>query len=1146
MAQSTNDGPIRLEVRTAQVYARDYDDTFGGITNAENTWKTWARDQANLDGQDWRGGQCIQFNIGSGSFPFTSGNLGTVLMDQTYAVTVPTSFQLRMDAWEDDCGNRCDFDGDGSIFGPCLGDADDNRCNLSNYSGNINFRANPPGQWNSHGFFFLCGGDYGVRSESRWRYTQGNSFSSPYVLGTANCDPETFTHFNNTSTYTNSGGSPRASKDIYYVFTIGQTSNVTISTCNAGSNFDTYLYLLNSGNGVIAQNDDFGGCSFSSVRSQITQNNLAPGTYYIAVEAFGSTQEGLVDLSVNIQPNAQTVAINGLPTDVCLNNGNVSMTGTPSGGTFSGPGVSGSSFNPAAAGVGTHTVTYTVTGPGFTNYTAQQIGFNAITGGGTTISLGDDVVSGGLPLGFNFEFYGNVYNTAFMSSNGFLTFNSGSPNGCCSGQALPNGAAPNNLIAAAWEDLDPGNGLSGDGRNRIWYTTVGAAPNREFRITFWRVDHHVSGNLVTFRIRLFETSNVIEIHTLSMPSDGGSHTMGIENANGTLASVVPGRNASNWSTSNNAWRFTPPNACGGSVSHQVTVNPLPNAAFTVPGTVCGNESVTLVPAVAGGTFSGPGVSGNNFNAATAGVGSHTITYSITDNNGCTNSSSQTVTVEAAPTATATGTDEVCPGANDGTATAGPAGQSYMWNTGATSQTITGLAPGNYVVTVTNSNGCTDIASVTVAAGVDNTNPTISCPSNLTSSNDAGQCGAALSWMVPSANDNCGTPTVSSTANPGDFFNVGNTTVTYTATDGSGNSANCSFTVTVTDNENPTISCPSNITQNNDAGQCNAVVSYMSPSGMDNCPGAVTALTAGSSSGSIFPVGTTTNTFTVTDAAGNTASCSFSVTVVDAEVPSITCPANITVNNDPGQCSAVVTYTAPSGTDNCPGATTALTSGLGSGGTFPQGTSSESYTVTDAAGNTASCNFTVTVNDDEAPTITCPANTTLSLDVACEATVPDFTSNPFTAADADVEFDSNQGHEHWQYGEYFAFSSNNFAELPNYNGTRWEGTQAFATPFMDAFGGHPGVNDLKWAVRRWRADMTGTVTISGLFFDRDLNCGDGANVRIFQNGTQVYDYLNVCCMPPCSAGWQRASVLRRSQYTPHAVGAAYSSTDACCN
>ena len=98
--------------------------------------------------------------------------------------------------------------------------------------------------------------------------------------------------------------------------------------------------------------------------------------------------------------------------------------------------------------------------------------------------------------------------------------------------------------------------------------------------------------------------------------------------------------------------------------------------------------------------------------------------------------------------------------------------------------------------------------------------------------------------------------------------------------------------------------------------------------------------------------------TVTDTSGNTGTCTFDVTVVDNEPPQISCPTNVTISNDPGVCNAVYTYTAPVGTDNCPGSTTSLVNGLGSGGTFPVGITTETYVVTSASGLQAPCSFTV--------------------------------------------------------------------------------------------------------------------------------------------------------------------------------------------
>ncbi|HPE87092.1 MAG TPA: HYR domain-containing protein, partial [Bacteroidales bacterium] len=111
----------------------------------------------------------------------------------------------------------------------------------------------------------------------------------------------------------------------------------------------------------------------------------------------------------------------------------------------------------------------------------------------------------------------------------------------------------------------------------------------------------------------------------------------------------------------------------------------------------------------------------------------------------------------------------------------------------------------------------------------------------------------------------------------------------------------SYTIEFLDETNPTLTCPADITVSNDAGNCSAVVSYSTPTGSDNCAGSSTLQTGGLPSGSAFPVGTTTNTFEVTDASGNTTTCSFTVTVNDTENPTLTCPADITVSNDAGNC-----------------------------------------------------------------------------------------------------------------------------------------------------------------------------------------------------------------------------------------------------
>src|SRR5207249_2688334 len=110
----------------------------------------------------------------------------------------------------------------------------------------------------------------------------------------------------------------------------------------------------------------------------------------------------------------------------------------------------------------------------------------------------------------------------------------------------------------------------------------------------------------------------------------------------------------------------------------------------------------------------------------------------------------------------------------------------------------------------------------------------------------------------------------------------------------------------------------------------------------NCEGQAT-VTVTPPSGSTFPKGTTTVNVTATDPAGNTATCSFTVTVNDATFAQLTCPSDIVVNHDAGHCCATVNFSARE-TDNCPDAH--VTCLPASGSCFPVGNSTVTCTATD--------------------------------------------------------------------------------------------------------------------------------------------------------------------------------------------------------
>jgi len=272
-----------------------------------------------------------------------------------------------------------------------------------------------------------------------------------------------------------------------------------------------------------------------------------------------------------------------------------------------------------------------------------------------------------------------------------------------------------------------------------------------------------------------------------------------------------------------------------------------------------------------------------------------------------------------------------------------------------------------------------------------------CPANITTNTDAGVCTAVVTFSTPTG-DGCPTPTVTCSPASGTAFAKGTTTVTCTATNGNPPDATCTFTVTVNDAQPPTITCPANVTQGTDAGQCTAVVTYANATATDNCPGVGTPVCT-PASGSTFNKGTTTVSCTVSDASSNSANCSFTVTVNDTTPPVITCPANVTKSTDPNQCTAVVTYTNATATDNCPGVGTPVCS-PSSGSTFVKGVTTVTCTVSDSSGNSANCSFTVTVRDTQAPTLSpCPSNISVTSSGGCQVvnyTPPTATDNCGTA------------------------------------------------------------------------------------------------------------------------------------------------------
>ncbi|MGV3636755.1 MAG: HYR domain-containing protein, partial [Flavobacteriales bacterium] len=185
--------------------------------------------------------------------------------------------------------------------------------------------------------------------------------------------------------------------------------------------------------------------------------------------------------------------------------------------------------------------------------------------------------------------------------------------------------------------------------------------------------------------------------------------------------------------------------------------------------------------------------------------------------------------------------------------------------------------------------------------------------------NAGDIGVPFMYPMPVVQD-CSpvTATLITGPMPGGFFPLGATEVRWRFTDTSGNSSEHSFVVTVGANDAPQLACPTIPQVVTEPGQCSALVNYTPPIAVDAQDGNITAfLVPPSLPPGPFPLGTSVVTFRAQDQAGNMATCSFSVTVVDGEPPSITCPPSRTLNTAVNECSVFTSWLPPVVSDNCP-------------------------------------------------------------------------------------------------------------------------------------------------------------------------------------------------------------------------------------
>jgi gliding motility-associated-like protein len=301
---------------------------------------------------------------------------------------------------------------------------------------------------------------------------------------------------------------------------------------------------------------------------------------------------------------------------------------------------------------------------------------------------------------------------------------------------------------------------------------------------------------------------------------------------------------------------------------------------------------------------------------------------------------------------------------------------------------TGSASVIFTVTDACGNAASTHASFTI---VDLKAPVITCPSAITLNNDPGACGAAITIRQPETVNEFEpltfTNSVNQTGDASGFYPVGTTIIIWTVTDACGNISTCNQTVVVNDVTAPVISCTGNITINNQTGLCGAQVEIPAVTATDNCGIASISndFNNGNSVSAFFPVGTSTIVWTVADIHGNISSCQTIVTIVDAELPQMVCPENISISSLPGQCQAQVNMAVPVTTDNCAlqSVVNSFNEGPNATGMYPVGTTIVKWNISDIHGNISACSFTVTVTsapvavDDN---ITTSANTAVDINM----------------------------------------------------------------------------------------------------------------------------------------------------------------------
>ena len=534
-----------------------------------------------------------------------------------------------------------------------------------------------------------------------------------------------------------------------------------------------------------------GGTSPINITYTLTVTNTVDG---------GCTATDDVVVTVNPTPTVNA----GSYGPVCPEAGLVALAGTPSGGTFSGTGVTGSNFDPS---VGTQTITY--------NYT---------DGNGCSNSATTNIVV-----------------------NPAAVVNGGSDQSVCEGGSVT--LSGSGVVSYSWDNGIP-NGVSFTPPVGITtYTVTGTDANGcqdtdQVDVTVWALPNVNAGSDQSVCDGVQVTLSGSGAQTYSWDngvSNGVAFTQGV----GTTTYTVTGTDA---------------NGCVNTDQVNVTVNANPTVNAGSYGPVCPEAGlVALAGTPSGGTFSGTGVTGSNFDP---GVGTQTITYNYTDGNGCSNSATTNIVVNPAAVVNGGSDQSVCEG---GSVTLSGSGVvSYSWDNGIPNGVSFTPPVGitTYTVTGTDANGCQDTDQVDV---------TVWALPNVNAGSDQSVCDGV---QVTLSGSGAQTYSWDNGVSNGVAFTQGVGTTTYTVTGTDANGCVNTDQVNVTVNANPTVN----------AGTYTAVCPESGTVALAGIPVGGTFSGIGVTGSNFDPsVGTQTITYTYTDGNGCSNSATSQVMVYPAAV-----------------------------------------------------------------------------------------------------------------------------------------------------------------------------------------------------------------------------------------------------------------------